>query len=133
MDTGSSTDAVAEIAAAYFAATRAMDEESWLATFDPGATAIFSGSPPVKGHQALREVFQLVVAGFDRVTITDDLLIVSGNSAAAKWTGRGLAKDGRTVTFEGIDVIEVNDEGLIQTLWTFWRSLPSGRGVRGAQ
>jgi steroid delta-isomerase len=37
-----------------------------------------------------------------------------------KWTGRGTGKNGRTVTFEGIDILEVNAAGKIQTIKGYW-------------
>ena len=37
-----------------------------------------------------------------------------------KFTGHGTGKNGRQVTFEGIDVFEINQEGTIETMWGYW-------------
>jgi len=116
-----STDAIQKVVSDYFAATRAMDMEAWIATFADNATSHDPvGGPPLEGHNSLRQFFQGIVGAFDRVGLAEDKVFISGNGAAVMWTGRGVGKNGREVTFEGIDVFEVNEEGKIQTLWAYW-------------
>lgn len=105
----------------YFAALRAMDEKAWVNTFAEDAVSHDPvNAPPIVGHQKLAEFFQSVTAAFKEVGLTEDQVFIAGNSAAVKWTGRGISKQGRKVHFEGIDVIEVNDAGKIQTLRAYW-------------
>jgi steroid delta-isomerase len=117
--------AIHQVVAAYFAATRAMDVDAWLDTFAEDAVSFDPlGSPPVRGRAGLREFYQGIAQAFDSLGITEDHVYVSGNGAAVKWTGRGVGANGREVTFEGIDVFELNEYGKIQTLWGYWSPDP---------
>jgi steroid delta-isomerase len=106
---------------AYFAAIRAMDIPAIVDTFaEDAVTEDPVGTPPNHGHKRIEEFFQTVTAGFKEVGLTEDQVFISGNAAAVKWTGRGVSKEGRRVKFEGIDIIEVNEAGKIQTLHAYW-------------
>lgn len=113
-------DAVSRVVAEYFAAIRAADMEAWVATFAPDAVSYEPGGPPLQGHGALRQFFQGVTGAFKQVGLSEDQVFVVGQEAAVKWTGRGVGKNGRAVTFEGIDIFTVNEEGKIQTLKAYW-------------
>jgi steroid delta-isomerase len=116
-----SPEVVSKVVRAYFDALRAMDQESWVNTFAEDAISYNPvGAPPTQGHERLGEFFQTITAGFKEVALTPDDFFVAGNSAAVKWTGRGVSKQGRRVHFEGIDVFEVNEAGKIQTLRAYW-------------
>src|ERR671939_294184 len=105
----------------YFAAIRAMNCDAWVATFAPDATSYDPvGAPPTVGHDALRQFFTALASTFDKVSITEDSIFIAGNGAAVKWTGEGRGKNGRDVRFEGIDVFELNEAGLIQTIRAYW-------------
>ena len=41
-----------------------------------------------------------------------------------KWTGRGVGKNGRSVHFEGIDVITIGDDGKIASVRAYWDPTP---------
>ena len=117
-----STDQTEKVVSDYFAAIRAMDVNSWLATFAEDAVSHDPvGAPPMRGHAALRQFFEGIAGAFEQVGIFEDHVYVVGNEAAVKWTGRGTGKNGREVTFEGIDIFEVNDDGKIQTLRGYWQ------------
>ncbi len=106
---------------AYFAATRAMDTEAWVATFAPDAISYDPvGAPPTAGHDALRQFFEAILGAFDKVGLTEDQMFIAGNGAAVKWTGRGKGKNGREVKFEGINIFELNEDGQIQNLRAYW-------------
>ena len=116
-----STERIDKAVADYFAATRRMDASAWVETFAVDATSHDPvGAPPMNGHAALRQFFDGICGAFERVGLTEDHVFTSGNEAAVKWTGRGTGKNGREVTFEGIDVFEINDAGKIQTLRAYW-------------
>jgi steroid Delta-isomerase len=105
----------------YFAAIRAMDADAWVKTFAEDATNYDPvGAPPNTGHAALRQFFDGICGAFEKVGLFEDHVFIVGRDAAVKWTGRGVGKNGREVTFEGIDVFEVNDEGKIQTVRAYW-------------
>jgi steroid Delta-isomerase len=116
-----SPEVVSRAVKAYFAALRAMDQQAWINTFAEDAVTYDPvGTPPNQGHKSLTEFFQTVTAAFKEVGLTEDEIFIAGNSAAVKWTGRGVSKQGRQVKFEGIDVIEVNEAGKIQTIHAYW-------------
>lgn len=116
-----SPEVVSKAVKSYFAALRAMDIPAVVNTFAEDAISYDPvGAPPSVGHQKLREFFETITAAFKEVGLTEDHVFIAGNSAAVKWTGRGISKQGKTVHFEGIDVIEVNEAGKIQTLHAYW-------------
>jgi steroid delta-isomerase len=116
-----SPDVISRVIKSYFAATRAMDTEAWLATFAQDATSYDPvGAPPTIGHDGLRQFFTAILDAFDKVGLTEEHIFIAGNGAAVKWTGQGKGKNGRVVRFEGIDIFELNDEGLIQTIRAYW-------------
>jgi steroid delta-isomerase len=116
-----SPEVVSKAVKAYFAALRAMDQQTWVNTFAEDAVTYDPvGAAPTRGHQRLGEFFQTITAAFKEVGLTEDEVFIAGNGAAVKWSGRGISKQGRKVRFEGIDVFEVNEAGKIQTLHAYW-------------
>lgn len=116
-----STDAINQIIASYFAAIRAMDVEAWVATFDEDIISYEpSSTSPLKGLAAMSQFFQSIAGEFEKLGLTEDQIFIVGNEAAVKWTGYGIGKNGREVTFEGIDIFEVNAAGKIQTQRAYW-------------
>jgi steroid delta-isomerase len=116
-----SPEVVSKAVKAYFAALRAMDQRAWVNTFAEDAISYDPvGASPIVGHQKLGEFFQTITAAFNEVGLTEDHVFVAGNGAAVKWTGRGISKQGKKVHFEGIDVLDVNEAGKIQTLHAYW-------------
>lgn len=109
----------------YFAAIRAMDADRFANTFTPdGITHDPVGTPPHSGRAQIREFISGIMSGFESVGLTEDHVFVSANSAAVKWTGRGTTKNGAEVTFEGIDVIDFDEDGKIQLVRAFWDPAP---------
>ena len=105
----------------YFLAMRAMDPDAFANSFaEDGTTYDPVGTPAVTGRDGLREFFQSICKNFKTVGLTEDHVFVAGNGAAVKWTGKGTSNSGREVRFEGIDVIEVNEDGKIQTVHAYW-------------
>lgn len=110
-----------ETVAEYFAATRAMDTERWVATFAEDAVSHDPvGAPPHHGHAALRQFLNGVLSGFETIGLHEEKVFLNGQSAAVQWTGRGTGKNGRPITFEGIDVIDCNEDGKIVLVRAFW-------------
>jgi steroid Delta-isomerase len=115
------TEQMKEIVAAYFAATRAMDKAAWLATFaEDGVSIDPVGAPPMDSTEKRAAFFDGIVGAFETVGLREQEIYLAGNSAAVKWTGQGTGKNGRAVTFEGIDIFEIDDSGKIQTLHGYW-------------
>src|SRR5215510_10377577 len=105
----------------YFLALRAMDVDAWVNSFAEDATSFDPvGSPAIEGHAALREFIESVIKNFKNVGLTENCVFVAGSGAAVKWTGTGTSITGKEVHFEGIDFIEVNEQGKIQTVYAYW-------------
>ena len=114
-------DRISRVVRGYFLAIRAMDAEAFANSFaEDGTTYDPVGTPGVTGRDGLREFFESICKNFKNVGLTEDHVFVAGNGAAVKWTGKGTSNDGREVRFEGIDVIEVNEQGKIQTVHAYW-------------
>lgn len=111
--------------AEYFAAIRAGDPERWVSTFAPdGVSHDPVGTPPMQGHDALRQFLTQITSSFRSVSLTEDAVFANGNSAAVKWTGKAVAHSGKSVDFEGVDVIDCNDQGKIVLVRAFWDPAP---------
>ena len=109
----------------YFAAIRAMDVDRCVAVFAPNAEQHDPvGTPPNIGHEAIRAFFSRIFSGFQTVGLTEGCVFVNGSAAAVKWTGKGIAHTGKSVTFEGVDVIDCNEEGKIIMVRAFWDPAP---------
>src|SRR5438876_9352042 len=116
-----SEDKISLAVRAYFLAIRAMDADGFANTFaENGTTFDPVGSPAITGRDALREFLQSICKNFKSVSLTEDYVFVAGNGAAVKWTCPGTSTSGRAVNFEGIDVVEVNEDGKIQTVHAEW-------------
>ena len=109
----------------YFAALRAMDVEAWIATFAPNAVSHDPvGQPPLEGHGALRQFAHNVFGLCTAFGLTEESIFIAGNEAAVKWNGYARGKNGLEVTFAGIEVIAVNEEGTIQSVRAYWNPSP---------
>ena len=114
-------DKISRAVRGYFLAIRAMDADAFANAFaEDGTTCDPMGAPPITGRPAIREFLQSICKNFKSVALTEDSVFVAGNGAAVKWTGHGTSASGKEVNFEGIDVIEVNQDGKIQNIWAYW-------------
>jgi steroid Delta-isomerase len=106
----------------YFAASRSSNKAEGMVVCFAENTISYDpvGTPALQGHTQLCEFFQGVAALFTQVELFEDFTSINGNEAAVKWTGRGIGHNGRSVTFEGIDLFEFNNEGKIQSLRAYW-------------
>ncbi|MBF6590630.1 MAG: nuclear transport factor 2 family protein [Ktedonobacterales bacterium] len=128
-----SPEIIRQTVAAYFATIRAMDADAFVATFaTDGVSHDPVGAPPHEGHAAIRQFFEGIAGLFDVCGLTEDQVFVAGNGAAVKWTGHGRGKNGVEVTFEGVDVIELNDAGKIQVVHAYWDPAPVLSKVRSS-
>jgi steroid delta-isomerase len=116
----------------YFAAIKALDAEAFAACFTADAVQEDPvGTPPNQGYDAIRRFLNGLAAGFPQMELTPDSTFINGNSAAVKWTGHGVAKNGREGRFEGIDVVDFDDAGKITRLRAFWDPAALMAQVRG--
>ena len=116
-----SKEAIEAVVTAYFAHMATLDPEGWVDFFAEDAISHDPvGHPPVKVHEGFREFFERLQGVFEQLEATPENIFVAENEAAVKWTMRGESKSGKSVTFEGITVFQMNDAGKIQTTRAYW-------------
>ncbi len=110
---------------AYLVATRAMDANAVAEAFaTDGVSNDPVGSPPHEGRDAIRQFIQGATAAIERIESTADNVFIAGDGAAFKWSMHLTGKRGQSVTVEGIDVIQVDEQGKIQALHAYWDPAP---------
>lgn len=98
-----------------------MDADAFANSFaEDGTTYDPVGTAGITGRDGIREFFNSICKNFKSVALTEECVFVAGNSAAVKWTGKGTSSNGQEVSFEGIDVFDVNEDGKIQTVRAYW-------------
>lgn len=105
----------------YFSTLSARDKTKWFALFD--ARAVLHepvGATPGEGREGLEQVWQVFTGPFATLAIASDEVFYSGSGAAARWSARATSADGKSADFHGISVFEVDDEGRIQTVMSYW-------------
>jgi steroid delta-isomerase len=118
----------------YFAASRSLAKAERMAacfaedavSYDPLVGVVLRGRREL--HQFCLGVSDL----FEEVGLREDFVSINGNEVAARWTGRGIGKNGRVVTFEGIHLFEFNAKGQIQSLRAYWNPAAMMAQLRGA-
>jgi hypothetical protein len=78
------------------------------------------GAPPHEGHEGLSKFFDGMNKMFASVSLVEDEIFIAGNEAAVSWQGEIIGKNGRTVTFSGINTFVVNEAGKISLLKAYW-------------
>jgi ketosteroid isomerase-like protein len=116
-----SNSTIENVVAAYFANMASMNPEGWVENFAEDALSYDPvGEPPAKVHEGFRQFIGQLQAVFAKLEATTEHLFVGGNEAAVKWTINGISKTGKSVTFEGITIFEINAAGKIQTTRAYW-------------
>ena len=106
--------------ARYFEATRSNNARQWASCFSANAVVEDPvGTTPIKNLEAILQLGETFVSAFETVGLHEFVHVV-GNEAAARWTGRGLTKEGKPIRFEGINIFEFDEEGKIVNLKGYW-------------
>jgi ketosteroid isomerase-like protein len=101
----------------YFAANNALDVERFVNAFTADATLYYAGPiSPITGTAAVRQVAVQSLTLFSKMQVTINRILFSEDGAAVSYTVHLTAKNGRTATTEGIDVMEINSGGKIQSI-----------------
>ena len=113
---------VREVVGAYFSSLRTMDVDRLQELFDEDALSWDPvGSPPMRVCDKSTNYFRALSNIFEKMALTEDDIFVCGNEVAVRWTGVAMLRSKPTeVTFEGASVFEVNDDGLIQSIRSYW-------------
>lgn len=113
-------DDVRELIRRYAGAWERSDLDAWLATFAAGATQEDPvGEGVRRGRDEIAGFWSDAMASYDSIEIRERAIHVAGPGAALEWTI--VARDGDGwVTFDGVDVFEVDDEPRITSVRAYW-------------
>jgi steroid delta-isomerase len=116
-----SKETIEAIVANYFAHIATMNPEGWVQIFAEDAVSYDPvGHPPTKIHEGFRDFFGQLQRTFEQLTPTTEHIFAAGNEAAVKWTMQGVSQSGKSVSFEGITIFEINEAGKIQSTRAYW-------------
>ncbi len=98
------------------------DVEQWISTMDAGVVVNDAyGSAERVGHDAQRMFSQgLLGSGIQAIEFTIDFQVAAGNRTAIKWTATADFGQGGNISWDGIDVLEVNGAGKITKVFGYW-------------
>lgn len=116
------SDIVKTVVQQYFAASRSNHKvDDMIACFAEDCVCYDPAeAPALQGKAGLHQFLQGIAGIFETVELVEEFISVNGNEAAVKWTGNGIGVNGRSVTFQGIDLFEVNSDGKIQSMRGYW-------------
>lgn len=127
-----SKESIQAVVAAYYANIAMMNSERWVDLFAEDAVSYDPvGHPPTHIHEGYQGFFQRMRATFERLEAKTEDIFVAGNEAAVKWTMQGVSIQGKSVTFEGITVFEMNEAGKILTTRAYWNPEALMAQIRG--
>jgi steroid delta-isomerase len=122
--TPSRADMQRDVVDRYFAAIAARDPQRIAAQFaEDGQIEDPVGAPIRHGREAVAAMFASGVAALaTHVEIRVIAALSSGNSIAAHWTMTARGKAGREIDTEGIDVLQLDERGLIVRAEGYWNA-----------
>ena len=105
----------------YFSMISTRNKNEWMSLFDKSAVLHEPvGTTPAEGREGLEQVWQIFTGPFATLTLASDEVFYSGSGAAARWSAKAGSADGRTTEFSGITVFEIDSDGRIQTVMSYW-------------
>ena len=105
----------------YFDTITTRAKAAWMALFDKRAMLHEPvGATPGEGSDGLEQVWQVFTGPFSKLSMQVDEVFYAGSGAAVRWSANAFAVNGRAASFAGISVFEVGDDGLIQTVMSYW-------------
>ena len=110
----------------FYDALRENDVEWWNSLFaEDGVLVDPVGTPARHGRAEIQGFLSGVLSLCDKFGVSENYVFVHENTAVVKWAGNGIGKNGRSFTFEGIDIFEINERGKIQSLKAYWDAEPT--------
>jgi steroid delta-isomerase len=105
----------------YAASWAAPDREAWLRTFATDATQEDPVGVPVRrGHREIGEFWDREMARYQSIEIVPREIFVIAHEAAMVWTINGVTDNG-PVSFDGVDVFQFAEAGLVSCVRAFWK------------
>jgi ketosteroid isomerase-like protein len=118
----------------YFSSITAMNAQDYISIFAEDAISYDPvGEPPTKISEGYQDLIKLLQMSFDKLEAVKEhiFIAVAANEAAVKWTMKGIGKNGKSVSFEGITVFEINDQQKIKTTRAYWNPAAMVAQLRG--
>ena len=117
-----SNEEIADVVGQYFSSLRLMEVDELLDLFTEDALSWDPvGTPPMRVRDKSTNYFRVLSKIFDKMSLTEDDIFVSGNEAAVRWKGEAkLRRKESEVKFDGVSVFEISPEGLIQNVRSYW-------------
>lgn len=117
-----SAQEIQQVVAGYFSSLREMDVDRLLELFDEEAIRWDPvGSPPLRVRDKSSNYFRALSTIFAKMALSEDEVFVAGSEAAVRWTGVAMLRSKtREVGFEGVSVFEINAQGRIQSVRSYW-------------
>lgn len=111
----------AQAAVAYFAAIGQAEVSELTALFaadvhleDP------VGTPVLRGHEGIARFLKGLSRAWAEIRMSPTLVCARGTSAAVAWHAVGRSATNTVIEFDGIDVVTVDDAGLITRIEGYW-------------
>jgi steroid Delta-isomerase len=109
----------------YFDAIRRKDAETWAACFAPDGVAYDpADAPPRQGTAAHRAFFEGVASLFTDLDFRPHGTYVCGNEAAVPFVACCVAKNGKAVEVEGVDIFQFDADGRVKCVKGYWDPAP---------
>ncbi len=118
---------------AYFDAVNARDYEALAALFADDAELRPVGSRARRGREDVAAYYPPLLAGFAESHDEPTRISVAGQVVTAEITFTGRTADGAPVTFDAVDVIDVDDDGRIARLSLWYDTRAVAKQVTGHQ
>ncbi len=115
-----STELVSLALDRYFSGLQTLDAKSWGDLFAEDAQIYDPVGSPVKSRTDVQQFLGLLSRAIASLSLSCTDQFVVGQQAAAKWTMQVESKAGKSAQAAGITVFEINEQGQIQMLSSYW-------------
>jgi steroid delta-isomerase len=111
---------IRDVVERYVKSWEAGDKEGWVGCFADDAEQIDPYPQPANvGREAIARFFDTARSLVEEYRFTTHYSAVAGDRCAMTFT-LALKTGDTTVEFDGVDLFEVNDDGLISRLTAYW-------------
>lgn len=116
----------------YYEALERDDLPAWLRLFTEDVQSQSPvGGPIIQGLDGMRLAFKTIRSTLREVSFDRGPVFAGAGAGAVQWTGRGVAMNGRPVTFGGINIFHVNLKGKIRRIEAYWDPNALMRQIHG--
>jgi len=115
-----SPEQIRAIIESYIHVNNTLDTEGFVNLFAKDAAFYYvAETSPIIGEAAARQIAEQSIIPFREMHVTINRLFFVANGAAMFYTAQMTTQSGQSITSDGIDVFELNEEGKIQSIRFF--------------